>query len=197
VEEAPKKEKKELTKARSSSCEKQHEINKNKRKAKKKLNIKKSSLAKHFSMKNKDEKLLDENSDPHVFRIKKFPDHNLESKISDIKIDNQHKHKSQKGSIQASSRSYFRLGKNVERDILVDNKHNISRITMPAIVKGVDQYIKSRSKQIRAAVKLSEVQPFGLNGVSMQKPLLDYSRVEPSDQNGFMNIQSYKANLPL
>jgi hypothetical protein len=204
VEELPKKEqsKKELAKVNSSSLDKQIDKDKNKRKIKKKINIKQSSLAEHFSKKPKVCKnKLDEISDPIVIGTNKYT--NSEAQKSDSRLEDQHKIDSQKVSIQACSISYFRLGKNVEKNYF---RQKNSKVAMPSIVKGADHYIKSRSKQVRPSVKLAEIQPFGLNGVSIIKnsklntskiienTLLDYSRGEATDQNGFMFIQSFKSN---
>ena len=87
-----------------------------------------------------------------------------EPEINNIKLDNDQKPISDKYSIQASSRSYFRLGKNVEQNF--QNPHQTSE---SSLVRGVDKYLKSHSKQVRPSVKLSEVQPCMINGISMMK----------------------------
>lgn len=69
-----------------------------------------------------------------------------------------------KNSIQHSSRSYFRLGKNIERNFFKDKNQNVS---MPGIVKGAESFLKSRSKPIRTSVKISEIRPIGLTGVTI------------------------------
>lgn len=102
---------KKLERVRSSSFDKSKkpQTNGKKRNPKKKLNLKQSSLAQHFSLKNKFEKqnsnindsVLADNMNALVVR-------NAEKELKPLKEN--------KGSIQNSSRSYFRLGKNVERN---------------------------------------------------------------------------------
>lgn len=150
---------KKLERVRSSSFDKSKkpQTNGKKRNPKKKLNLKQSSLAQHFSLKNKFERqnsnindsVLADNMNALVVR-------NVEKELKPLKEN--------KGSIQNSSRSYFRLGKNVERNHF---KEKSSKVWMPTVVKGADKYLKSRSKPIRASVKLAEIRPMGLNGVSV------------------------------
>ena len=150
---------KKLARVRSNSFDKSKkpQTNDKKRNPKKRLNLKQSSLAQHFSLKNKIEKqnsniteyVLAENKNALVVK-------NTEKELKPLKRN--------KGSIQNSSRSYFRLGKNVERNHF---KGKNTKASMPTVVKGADKYLKSRSKPVRASVKLAEIRPVGLNGVSV------------------------------
>lgn len=63
-----------------------------------------------------------------------------------------------KRSIQNSSRSYFRIGKNVEQDYFKQKPNLMTK----GVVKGEQEYHKSRTKPVRPSVKLSEIRPVGL-----------------------------------
>jgi len=150
------KSKSKISKARSNSFDKpKTKSSKSKvRNHKKKLNIKQSNLAKHFSQNNKQnseviESVLETRKKSIVLKGKSH--------------DSTKTTENSKNSVQNSSRSYFRLGKNIEHNYF---QKNCNRSSRPGLVRGVDSFIKSRSKQMRPSVKLSEIQPIGLCGVA-------------------------------
>ena len=79
-----------------------------------------------------------------------------DSQINNIKVE------SDKNSMQYGTKSYFRIERNLEK--VTDNQN-----TKNNDVKGMEQYLKSHSKQLRSIVKLAEVKPWIMNGVSLIK----------------------------
>jgi hypothetical protein len=74
-----------------------------------------------------------------------------------------------KDSMQSSSRSYLKMGK--------------YKIQPPGFVKGTEKFLKSRSKPPRASVKLSEIQPIGLQwigGLEQGKDISNYVLIKYS-----------------
>lgn len=110
-------------------------------------------------------------------------------------IQNKLKLENDKTSIQYSSRSYFRLGKNVERNFFKDRNHQPS--SMPEMVKGAENFLKSRSKPARTSVKISEIRPVMIGEGLLQintKQINDKSVIKDIDMRNFglMNIGNIK-----
>ena len=109
-------------------------------------------------------------------------------------ILNKSKLENDKSSIQYSSRSYFRLGKNVEKNFFKDRNQPTS---MPEMVKGAESFLKSRSKPVRTSVKVSEIMPIGLGEGLLQinhKQIIDKSKSNETEIKNFglMNIEKLK-----
>lgn len=172
---------------RSSSFEKPKKSSTRRNKPKSKLNIKQSSLAQYFSKKNRIEKnsaeiresVLADHHKPVILKAES----NSSTKPSDTK-----------DSVQSSSRSYFKMGRH--------------RNQPTGFVRGAEKFLKSRSKPPRTSVKISEVQPIGLQwigglgqGIVASKAFLISivnfipTQKEVYDQNQwFLKINGFKSN---
>ena len=162
-----------------------------KKRPKKKLNVKKSVLAEHFSQKNDLDKSK-QLAEP-ILIAKNYTSGDMD--VSDAHNVTKHSNVSEKQSIQNSSRSYFRIGKNVEKNYFRHKPHSLMN---KGEVKGEDKFLKSRAKPVRASVKLNEVRPVGLYGITAVGMNLNQNANTSSNQDTLDNtdnplsINSYK-----
>ena len=112
----------------------------NKRNPRKRLNIKQSSLAQHFSQKDKESNELQN-------CIRKFSENKVNDSQS-IKLDND------KISHQNSLRNNLRLGIGTDVGLFYSNAQITS---IPKFVHPKDNIIKSRSKPIRMNINVNNI----------------------------------------
>lgn len=151
------------------------------------MNVKQSTLAQHFSLKSnitKQESSLTNVAitEPKAKLIKR-------NELNKAKLDND------KTSVQYSSRSYFRLGKNVERNFFKERNHQPA--SMPEMVKGAENFLKSRSKPARTSVKITEIRPVAIGEGLLEintKQINDKTTAKDAEMKNFglMNVENIK-----